>query len=378
VPIDQELCRSIETEVAKLREEFGADPLQLQITPGVSYFEWNNPMFSLASKANEFIRQQNNDEVEAELWNPLASAVYQRGNPEQKQRLEKFRQLGRGVRLRALIQFVATLDLNARENELLRKALLDKGMFQQQTVAFGGVSLGDFETPALFLNFDSAELRDRHREIEHLVTHEFMHLHSRNGGFNDWPDEQDETARLALDEGVTELLARLVTYRRNISGTDNIPIMFGKGMPKYESQTQCANKLLGAGGHRAFGRAYFHGDWQRFNALIANAQHGFFPEDQVPQDLLCAMAGISIGAQEILGPPNDRQNIIDSLMRWRVLVRPGPLINGCADAFQQWQRNTENSGLTNSYNDPIRERLNPSQPGNFLFRLFSCCFGTSG
>jgi hypothetical protein len=136
---------------------------------------------------------------------------------------------------------------------------------------------------------------DNPKTLCHMLIHESLHMHSfQANGFSRWDMNagtplaahltavapERDLIRATFNEGTTELLARIATYRLNCEyrakGFDVVSQvdMFG-GIPSYEYPThlmcQIVRDLVAAGhdGRSLLARAYFEGEWANFNNALA-------------------------------------------------------------------------------------------------------------
>ena len=136
---------------------------------------------------------------------------------------------------------------------------------------------------------------DNPKTFCHMLIHESLHMHSfRANGFMAWDmragtaiaghltdvDPARDAIKATFNEGTTELLARIATYRLNceyrargfniVSEVD----VFG-GVPSYEYPTHLMCQLVsdlntaGQRGIALLARAYFEGEWANFNNALA-------------------------------------------------------------------------------------------------------------
>ncbi|WNM60512.1 hypothetical protein [Candidatus Nitrospira neomarina] len=391
MPIPPKSCSDIAKGISEIRKEFGAEPLELSIKLGENYFEMENPAFSLAYDF-KMLFQDGADKYADELIKGL-NPLLQKFNVDDRLNLnEYYKETTAKKKAICLIPGLATLDFALRDNRDFKDALTG-GRFSHNYPGFGGVRLKKPTEKALYVNSACPELKRAPNQLEHLVTHEFLHLHAHNGGFNDWkPSQQNinETIKWCVDEGFTEFLARLITYRRNKKNNDlKIEIMVDdQNLPKYEIFIRVVEQMLkkyfqkhgldfdsekkSKDYRSAWGKAYLSGEWTDFKRIVdefnipvqeRKVAGKVVKESTVVQLLEAASKVGSNMDKKVASGSNIERDLVD----WEVLPKPKKGVN----AFEEWKKTIRNSVETRTYSDPILDYLKIKESSEFIARVFS-------
>lgn len=353
--LTEKACRDIKHQLEALLKEFHvADAVKaIDLQGDVNYFELDQTSFALAVETCMLNVEQ--EEVKRILTFFLPA---QHGAED----------INAAIKL-LMSQVRAASDKQAY-NDKIKAYLGMDDIFAYLPIAFRGrnyMQQGRFNN-AIYINMDHQELQSDAGCFEHLVTHEYLHLNARGKGFIDWRDDKGGRPLVMcqkLDEGVTELLARLVTYRRNKS------IMFADLLPKYEIATRVADALLGDDGHGALANGFFLGKFEGFNRQLALLQDTAGNRDTT--SLLSALANVGANMERI------DAKYIAPLTDWGVLTESsGELPDRNArrnkDSFEMWKGNLKAAVLNGTYIDPVRRRALPAHTSS----VFAALLGSMG
>jgi len=302
---------AIRKEADLLLQELGIAPRAVVMQEGVNYFKLPDPKFGWTYTYGQTFTTQATRNSYADI---LYEQIYQRRvrgkaltaalgiiDPEIAAALADFdtdtkegdagRRLAISRRLmRVLIASQAADDLSRLMRIPQLKDMANTNSYSSGIQAFASAKV--IENPDLARITDRAfyvpeVLTDDPRHLCHMLIHEPMHMHAfQNEGFMAWsfgaldPVGKDGAfgLRATSNEGMTETLARIITYRLNCKAKDTIskPELFG-GLPSYEYPTQLVCQVLrdidtakGAGaGLKILAAAYFDGQWDPLNQVLA-------------------------------------------------------------------------------------------------------------
>ena len=346
-------CRAIKKELEVLLREFyvaGAVNVT-DIKPETNYFELDKTSFTLAVETCMFnIKEQDLKRV-IDFFQSEKSAC------------DNLR-----VSVNELISQARAEGNKEQLNNKIKNYTGMDDIFEYQPVAFRGRNYKQDKqnNAAIYINIDHQELQAPDGFFDHLVTHEYVHLNAHGSGFVDWQD--DKAGRpfgmcQKLDEGVTELMARLITYRRKKR------IMFADHLPKYEVSTRVADALLGEDGFAAVGKAYFKGDFETFNQQLDSYRGDVGSRD--PDALLTALANVGANMEGV------DKKYIAPLFDWGILAESGSKSWDRKDKknknlFEAWKASMKTAVINETYTDPVYRRVMPAQKGTFLTTLLGC------
>jgi hypothetical protein len=321
----------IKTQLNYLHADVGLPQRAVELQPDVNYFQYADPQFGwcyfFAHTFDDANQQNHAESIFEEIRLRYVPRVYHDTHllteeihiadslsivsPPLRTALEAFEAplpVGAALKdhklaaVRNLLAILIPSDISDDVQRMLRIAKLRESANANSNAsgieAFGTLKIT--ADPNLDLLSDRAVYLPDHpydnpKTLCHMLIHESLHMHSfRANGFMAWdmnagsaiaghlaPDEAArEEIKKTLNEGTTELFARIATYRLNCEyrakGFDIVSAvdLFG-GVPSYEYPTHLMCQVvrdLNAAGHNGvalLGRAYFEGEWANFNNAMS-------------------------------------------------------------------------------------------------------------